>query len=78
MMSKKDYLHNYERFIIDVRTDYTNYTERDWLKADKRFNRFNDTLTKRFGDKLTPEEKIRKQGVKIDDILADLWETVKR
>jgi hypothetical protein len=58
-MSKEDCLYNYERFIDEVRANHAGYTEKDWRKADKRFNRFNGILTKRYKDKLTLEEKIR-------------------
>jgi hypothetical protein len=79
-MSKEDYLYSYERFVNEVRTNYSNYTEKDWLKADKRFNRFNDTLTKRFGDTLTVEEKIRVAKARViydscragDDLLNEI------
>lgn len=58
-VSKEDYLYNYERLVDEVRNHYATYTEKDWLKADKRFNRFNDILNRRFKNKLTPEERIR-------------------
>jgi hypothetical protein len=64
-MSKEGYLYNYERFIAEVQANYSAYTEKDWLKADRRFNRFNDILTKRFGDKLTLEEKVRQAKARI-------------
>jgi hypothetical protein len=64
-MSKEDCLYKYERFVDEVQANCAGYSEKDWLKADKRFNRFNDTLTRRFGNKLSPEEKIRAAKARI-------------
>jgi len=57
--SKENYIKRYERFIGKVREKHENYNERDWKKADIQFKRFNDTLDKRFKNKLTIEEKNR-------------------
>jgi secreted Zn-dependent insulinase-like peptidase len=57
-VTKDDYLLRYKKFIQQVQSEHKNYSENDWLKADRRLNNINTILNKRFGNKLTVEDKI--------------------
>jgi len=56
--TKDDYLLRYKNFIQQVQSEHERYTEKDWLKADRRLNNINTVLNNRFGKKLTSEDKI--------------------
>jgi uncharacterized protein YxeA len=57
-VTKEDYLLRYKKFIQQVEYEHKRYTEKDWLKADRRLNKINTILNNRFGKKLTTEDKI--------------------
>ena len=56
--SKEHYILSYERYIRSVEKNRYHYTEKDWVKADRKIMHFHIAL-KRYEKKLSAEEKQR-------------------
>ena len=57
--NKKDYLKDYEHFIIDVKTDWKGYSENDWERLAAKNRSFYETEYKKFASELSTAEIIR-------------------
>jgi hypothetical protein len=57
-MTKEDYIVSFKHFVQNAEAQSKSYAEEDWLKSDKKFNRYLAVLEKRYGKKLTNEEQI--------------------
>ena len=61
--NKKDYLKDYEHFIIDVKSDWKGYSENDWERLAAKNRSFYETEYKKFASELW--QFADQQGVKI-------------
>ena len=57
-LTKEDYLFRYKYLVQKVKSEYTGYTERDWLRTDKALNHIEEVLNSRFKAKLTTEDRV--------------------
>ena len=55
--SKESYLEKYDKFISEVSEKGADYTDKDWKKADERYQKFNEDWYDRFKEDLTWQEK---------------------
>jgi len=56
--SKESYLEKYEKFISEISEQSAEYTEKEWLKADEKYKKFNEDWYDRFKEDLTWQEKL--------------------
>lgn len=56
--SKDSYLKEYQKFILNVKNECENYSEGDWLRADKKFIVFSEELYGKFEQDLTWKESL--------------------
>jgi hypothetical protein len=56
--SKESYLEKYDSFIKEVSEKGTNYSDKDWTKAEEKYKKFNEDWYNRFKDELTWQEKL--------------------
>jgi hypothetical protein len=56
--SKEDYILSFKHFVQNTEAQCESYSEEDWLKSDKRFNRYLKALESRYRKKLTEEEQL--------------------
>lgn len=55
---KESYVRDFATFIEDVQKEADSYSEKDWKKADKKFEKFTGDIYKKFAEELTVEEKM--------------------
>jgi hypothetical protein len=56
--TKEDTIISFKRFVQNAEKQCKSYAEENWLKSDKRFNRYVEVLERRYGKKLTEKEQI--------------------
>lgn len=56
--NKKSYVQEFSTFIENVQKHADSYSEKDWEKADKKFEKFTGDIYKKFAEELTNEEKM--------------------
>jgi hypothetical protein len=56
-MSKASYLKQYDSFMEDVSSNYTNYNDQDWKDTDDKFKKFDEEWYKKFEEDLSFSEK---------------------
>ena len=56
--SKESYLEEYKEFIQKVEKNYSDYSEKDWIKSDNKYKIFNEKWYKIFSNDLTWKEEI--------------------
>lgn len=57
-MTKESYLERYKIFIEEIQLQYETYTEQDWLKQDKIFEKYDQTWKAKFKDEFTWKEEL--------------------
>lgn len=57
-MTKESYLEDYKKFITEVSSENSTYSESDWQNADKRFNKYRGEWYEKFEDELIWKEQI--------------------
>jgi hypothetical protein len=55
-LTKSTYINSYEEWITQVKSEYNDYKEADWLKADNEFKSYSETQYNHFKQDLTDEE----------------------
>jgi hypothetical protein len=63
--TKKQYLHNYERFVRDVEKNGPKFSFSDWRWENQRFRKYSGEWYDKFREELNPEEKNQVSGLKI-------------
>lgn len=56
--NKESYIQDFSQFIQEVEDHADKYTDKDWKKADKKFDNFTGSIYKKYAEELTAEEKI--------------------
>lgn len=56
-MSKDGYVNGFVAFVEEVEANGSNYTLKEWEKADDRFENYTEDYYERFADKLTPADQ---------------------
>jgi len=56
-MSKDGYVKGFVAFVEEVEANGSNYTLKEWEKADDRFENYTEDYYERFADKLTPADQ---------------------
>ncbi len=56
--NKESYIQDFSQFVQEVEDNADKYTEKDWKKADKKFESFTGSIYKKYAEELTSEEKI--------------------
>ncbi|MBV7267898.1 DUF6565 domain-containing protein [Winogradskyella luteola] len=59
--TKDDYLKDYERFVVDIKRDWREFNESDWLTKDKINDDFYNSKYNKFQGELSSSEKVRVQ-----------------
>jgi hypothetical protein len=62
--TKKHYLNNYERFVIDVEKNSEKFSFSDWSWANERFRKYDGEWFDKFQSDLNQEEKNQVAGLK--------------
>ena len=57
--SKESYLEKFENFVNRVEKEHENYNKKDWIWADKQFEKFSDDWYNEYREEMTWEEKLR-------------------
>ncbi|MCF0205462.1 MAG: hypothetical protein HUK12_09330 [Muribaculaceae bacterium] len=57
--SKEDYLNQFSQFIEEVKTNHESYSDSDWEKAEKKFEKFSGEWYEKFDNELSTSEKIK-------------------
>lgn len=55
--NKESYMQDFSQFIQEVEDNADNYSEKDWKKADKKFEEYTGSIYKKYAEELTAEEK---------------------
>ncbi len=55
--SKKMFLKSFDKFVENVKDDYSDFTKEDWEIKDEKFKKFSEECYKKFESKLTGEER---------------------
>ena len=55
--SKDGYVKGFVAFVEEVEANGSNYTLKEWEKADDRFENYTEDYYERFADKLTPADQ---------------------
>ena len=63
-MSKDRYMARFADFVKEVGMNASNYTEKDWEKQDKMYQKFSDKWYKKFQSEFTTSDKIVLTGYK--------------
>lgn len=58
--NKESYMQDFSQFIQEVEDNADKYSEKDWKKADKKFEEYTGSIYKKYAEELTAEEKILK------------------
>ena len=56
--NKESYVKDFSDFVEDVRAHADSYSEKDWEKADKKFEKFTGDIYEKFAEELTAEENM--------------------
>lgn len=56
--NKESYMQDFSQFIQEVEDNADKYSEKDWKKADKKFEEYTGSIYKKYAEGLTAEEKI--------------------
>ena len=56
--NKESYIQDFSQFVQEVEDHADKYTDKDWKKADKKFDNFTGSIYKKYAEELTAEEKI--------------------
>ena len=64
-MSKESYMDHYSEFMKDVDLNASNYTEKDWAKRDKMYQKYSDEWYRKYQAEFTTSDKIVLTGYKI-------------
>ncbi len=64
--TKDDYLANFKSFVERVERHHEDYSKKDWMWADKRFELYNNDWYDKFEDELTTEEKLEVITLKLE------------
>ena len=56
--NKESYMQDFSQFIQEVEDNADKYSEKDWKKADKKFEEYTGSIYKKYAEELTVEEKI--------------------
>ena len=56
--NKESYMQDFSQFIQEVEDNADKYSEKDWKKADKKFEEYTGSIYKKYAEELTTEEKI--------------------
>ena len=56
--NKESYVKEFSDFVEDVRAHADSYSDKDWEKADKKFEKFTGDIYEKFAEELTAEEKM--------------------
>ncbi|MBV5313646.1 MAG: hypothetical protein JZU47_10145 [Prolixibacteraceae bacterium] len=56
--TKNNYIHDFNSFIKDVKENYANYSESDWIRVDKQYTKYTGELYEKFKPELTTEEML--------------------
>lgn len=56
--NKESYMQDFSQFIQEVEDNADKYSEKDWKKADKKFEEYTGSIYKKYAEELTAEEKI--------------------
>lgn len=57
-ISKEKYLEKYKSFIEEINTDYKTFSEKQWTKAEEKYNKFNTEWYQKFENELSFKEKL--------------------
>jgi hypothetical protein len=57
-MTKESYLKKFQLFINEVRDNKSNYSEKDWQEADKKYNDYANILYEKFKKELFMEDEL--------------------
>lgn len=57
--NKESYMQDFSQFIQEVEDNADKYSEKDWKKADKKFEEYTGSIYKKYAEELTAEEKNR-------------------
>ena len=57
LLTKPDYISNYETWIKNLKDNYKEYKRPDWSKAEADFKKYSEGEYNRFKDQLTEEER---------------------
>ena len=55
---KESYVKDFGAFIEEVRNDADSYSDKDWEKADKKFEKYTGDIYEKFAEELTADEKM--------------------
>ena len=54
--SKKSYISKFDEFVSETSTNYKNFSETEWAKADSTFAHFEKEYSNKWNKDLTPDE----------------------
>lgn len=57
--TKDDYLNKYETFVLEIKQNWKNYSDDDWIKMEEKNNIFFKKDYKKFAGELKPNELVR-------------------
>ena len=57
--SKKTYISKFDEFVSETSTNYKNFSETDWAKADTTFAHFENEYSNKWNKDLTADENTR-------------------
>jgi len=63
--NKNKYVDDFGQFMKTVEKEYPTYSEKDWKKADKKYNKYTKDYYNKYGEELSVEEKSRINKYKI-------------
>lgn len=64
-MTKERYMERYAEFMDEISQNASSYTENDWVKKDKQYQKYSDELYNKFKKELTASDKLTLAGYKI-------------
>jgi hypothetical protein len=70
-ISKVVYIHNYESWIIKLKSEYKKYNDSDWSRIDEEFKQFSETEYNKYKDDFTEQER-----QKVDNITGQYFAIV--
>ena len=57
--SKQSFMSKFDSFVSETSTNYKNYSETDWAKADTTYAHFDKEYSNKWNKDFTPDEKAR-------------------
>lgn len=70
-ISKIIYMHNYEAWIIKLKSEYKSYNDSDWSRIDEEFREYSETDYNKYKNDFTEEER-----QKVDNITGQYFAIV--